>query len=116
MVVAPRCDAANSEEAIWLPGFCIRHGWNSMAASQFRFAALVVVLLAFAITYAAVLNNHGGAASYLFYGFCWIMLLNVFWHIGASFYFRAYAPGSITAVVLVLPISLYLIFCTRIRD
>jgi hypothetical protein len=37
-------------------------------------------------------------------------------HVGVSFYSRAYAPGAITAVVLVLPITLYLIFCTRIRD
>lgn len=106
----------NVEEAICLPGFRARHGWNSITAPQFRLAALVVALLAFVVTYATIQNNRSRTASRLFYAFCWIMLLNVFWHVGASFYFRAYAPGAITAVVLVLPITLYLIFSTRIRD
>ena len=106
----------NVEEAIWLPEFRTRHGWNSITASQFRLAALVVALSAFAVTYGAIQKNRSRTVSYLFYAFCWIMLLNVFWHVGASFYFRAYAPGAITAVVSVFPITLYLIFCTRIRD
>jgi|KBSMisStaDraftv2_1062788.scaffolds.fasta_scaffold00515_36 hypothetical protein len=106
----------NVEEAIWIPGFRTRHGWNSITASQFRLAALMVVLLAFAVTYVAIPNDRSRTASHLFYAFCWIMLLNVFWHVGVCFYFRAYAPGAITAVVLVLPITLYLIFRTRIRD
>ena len=104
----------NAEEVMWLPDFRARHGWNSITPSQFRLAALVSALLVVAVTYAATKNIR--TASLLFYTLCWIMLLNVLWHVGASFYFRAYAPGSITAVVLVLPITLYLIFCVRIHD
>ena len=104
----------NVEEAIWLPDFRTRHGWNSITPSQFRLAALVFALLVVAVTYAATKNIR--TALLLFYTLCWIMLVNVLWHVGASFYFRAYAPGSITAVVLVLPITWHLIFCVRILD
>ena len=104
----------NAEEAIWLPDFRTRYGWNSITPSQFRLAALVSALLVAAVTYAATRNIR--TASLWFYTLCWIMLVNVLWHVGASFYFRAYAPGSITAVVLVLPITWYLIFCVRIHD
>jgi len=106
----------NVEEAIWLPGFRARHGWTSITPSQFRLAALASVLVALAVTYAATQNKRSPIASLIFHAFCWIMLVNVLWHVGASFYFRAYAPGSITAVALVLPITLYLIFWIRIRD
>ena len=106
----------NAEEAILLPGFLVRHGWNSVTASQFRLGAFVVALSAFAVTYVAIQDNRSRTASAAFYAFCWIMLLNVFWHIGVSFFVRAYAPGSITAVALVFPVTLYLIFGVRIRD
>ena len=106
----------NAEEAIWLPAFRSRHGWNSISAAPFRTGAFLVALLAFAVTYATLQNRRNRAASWLFHAFCWIMLLNVLWHVGACFYFRAYAPGVITAVVLVLPITMYLIFCSRGRD
>jgi len=106
----------NVEEAIWLPGFRAHHGWTSITPLQFRMAALVSAVFALAVTYAATKNDRNRIASFIFYTFCWIMLLNVMWHVAASFYFRAYAPGSITAVVAVLPITLYLIFCIRIRD
>ena len=106
----------NAEEAIWLPEFRAHHGWNSITPSQFRLAALMVAFLALAVTFAAIQNNRSRTASIVFYMFCWIMLLNVFWHVGASFFFRAYAPGSVTAVVLVLPVTLYLIFSIRMRD
>lgn len=99
----------NVEEAIWLPPFRAQHGWNSITATQFRLAALLVALLAFAVTCAATQNPRSRAASFLFYAFCWIMLLNALWHVTASIYFRAYAPGFVTAVILLLPVTLYLI-------
>jgi hypothetical protein len=40
----------NAEEAIWLPAFRSRHGWNSISATQFRAGAFLVALLAFAVT------------------------------------------------------------------
>jgi hypothetical protein len=45
----------------------------------------------------------------VFAGFLIAMLLNVFWHVGVAIYFRAYAPGVVTAIAINLPVMTYLL-------
>ena len=99
----------NTEEAIWLPGFRARHGWHSITPFEFRMGTAIVALLAIAVTLATLRHGRSRFASWCYYAFCWIMLLNVFWHAGVAIYVRAYVPGLLTAVAFVLPVTLYLI-------
>ena len=99
----------NLEEAIWLPGFWCAHGWNRVSGAQFRVAAVLVAALAFAVTYAAQRAGRATSARWILVAFCFVMLLNALWHIGATLYLRVYAPGVVTAVLLVLPVTAYLL-------
>jgi hypothetical protein len=100
----------NAEEAAWLPAWSQQAGrfHPVVGAAEFRFAVTVLTLLAFLVTFFA--SRRGGswlavAGSY------WIaMLLNVFFpHLLASIVERGYTPGVVTAVVLNLPVDLYLL-------
>lgn len=98
----------NMEEAIWMPRFWRSHAWHPIHVTEFRALAFAVALLAFAVTYAAT-RERRKFAIYAFAAFCAIMLLNALWHIGVTIYLRTYAPGVVTAIFLVLPISAYLL-------
>jgi len=72
-----------------------------------------VAALAFVITYAAERKRRGRVASRLFFAFCVVMFFNALWHIAATIYLRAYAPGVVTAVLVVLPVTSYLLVHSR---
>jgi hypothetical protein len=97
----------NLEEAIWMPVFWRSHGWHAVNPAGFRTLAFALALLAFVVTYGAYKQNK--LAIYFFAGFGMVMLLNALWHIGVTLYLRAYSPGVVTAVVVVLPITSYLL-------
>lgn len=98
----------NLEEAIWMPRFWLERGWHTISAAEFRTLAAVVALLAIAVTLAAT-RTRNKLATYVFFGFCGVMLLNAFWHIGVAIDLHAYAPGVVTAAILVAPITAYLL-------
>ena len=99
----------NLEEAIWLPRYWVRRGWQLWSASEFRVFATLVAGLAWLITYFSLRHQERSIARRLFLGFCWVMLLNAVWHIAASLYIHSYAPGVVTAIFLVLPATSYLL-------
>lgn len=102
----------NLEEALWLPAWSQRAGrWRyPVGAREFRSA---VVLLAAAAVAAVLLANSGGKGSvgaYLVSGYALAMLLNViFPHVLASVTLREYVPGTLTAVLLNLPVCALLL-------
>jgi hypothetical protein len=104
----------NLEEAVWLPAWSQDAGlagWlQPIGAPEFRFA---VVVLTLAAVLAAALAQTGGKRSigaYLISGYALAMLLNVvFPHVMASLLLWDYAPGTLTAVLLNLPICALLL-------
>ena len=104
----------NLEEASRLPGDWARRDWHFLSASEFRSVALLVAGLG---NYLLSLRREKSVvARRLFLVFCWVMLVNAFWHIAATLYIRSYAPGVATAALLVLPTTSYHFFGVRLED
>jgi hypothetical protein len=100
----------NLEEAVWLPGFWQNRSWHlPISTSEFRIASGLVAILAYFLTYLSVRDGEKSVGAYMMASFCAIMLLNAIWHIAATAYLRTYAPGVVTAVLLVLPVTIYLL-------
>ena len=78
-----------------------------------RTLRLAVALYSVVIVLAAAAATHGGANSagaYVIVGFAVTLVLNVlFPHLGATLWFRTYAPGTATALFLNLPLGVWLI-------
>ncbi|MBV9179677.1 MAG: HXXEE domain-containing protein [Acidobacteria bacterium] len=103
----------NLEETLWLPGFWRGLGWNPLPPQAFRLAELGVAALAWAITYQAIGRGRKSLAARALVIFCLIMFLNALWHVAATIYMRRYAPGVVTAVLVVLPATAYLLLKAR---
>jgi hypothetical protein len=103
----------NLEEAIWLPGWVAEHA-NQLpyvaGPAAFRFAAAVLTVAAYVITYLSVHHGRENLWTYLWFGYVVTMLANVFIpHVPAALIFRSYAPGLVTAVVVNLPVMTFLL-------
>lgn len=102
----------NLEEAIWLPAWSQAAGrWHySVGNSEFRFAVVVLTLLAAGAAGLATLQGKGGLGAYLVTGYALAMLLNVlFPHLLATLVLRRYVPGTATAVLLNMPVTIALL-------
>lgn len=102
----------NAEEAIWLPNWLKRGGrWHaSVTPVNFRFAATVLTVLAFAITWLSVESGKQTAWTYLAFGCIAVTLANVLIpHLAATIALRSYVPGVVTAVFLNLPVLTLLV-------
>lgn len=103
----------NAEEAWLLPSWPRRprFRWAVVEAGSFRFAAVVLSLVALL---AAGLAGTGGAHSlgaYFIAGYAVAMVLNVFVpHVAATLALRAYAPGTATALLCNLPLGGWLVY------
>jgi hypothetical protein len=101
----------NAEEAILLPVWSRKAGrWHvSVAAADFRFAVLVLTAAAFVCAW---LSDHGSTVGdYLLCGYALAMLLNVFVpHLAATIVLWRYAPGTGTALGLILPTASLLLW------
>jgi hypothetical protein len=100
----------NLEESIWMPAFWREHEihfWPS--AALFRAVAAALALVAFLITFWSIRSGKRSAGTYVFALFALVLALNAFWHLGVTLWFRGYTPGVLTALVLNLPITLYLL-------
>jgi len=75
-----------------------------------QFAALLVFITAvvFLIAASSDLSEPGSAAGYALIAVQATMLLNVASHIGAAIVLRGYSPGLVTAILVNLPFSLWL--------
>jgi hypothetical protein len=107
----------NAEEAVWLPDWSKRVGrWHSpIAPGVFRFAAAVLTVLAFVVTWLSAGSGKQTVWTYLAFGYMVAMLANVLIpHVAASVALRSYTPGVATAVVLNLPVlSLLVVLALR---
>ena len=102
----------NIEEAVWLPRWSESAGrWHHpVNAREFRFAVVVLTVLAYVVSFLAVLGGRGSIGAYLVAGYALAMLLNVaFPHIAATMALRSYAPGTATALLLNLPVTICLL-------
>jgi hypothetical protein len=97
----------NAEEAIWLPGWSKRAVlWHRpVTPGSFRFAAGVLTVLAYAITWLSIGSGKQTVWTYLAFGCIAVTLANVLIpHVAATVALRNYMPGLATAVLLNLPV------------
>ncbi len=100
----------NAEEAMALPAWSRRAGrWHvPVGAREFRFATAVLTLLVWAAAAAAAWD--GAAGAYAVGGYALAMAGNAFApHLAATLALRRYAPGTASALVAVLPVSVALL-------
>lgn len=104
----------NIEESIWLPKWSKYAGryHPQVANNEFHFAVMVVTLLGHVLTFIfLVLGNTNDIIKYLYLGFLMMMCFNaIFPHLIGTIILKKYAPGTLTGLLLNLPIGLYLIF------
>jgi hypothetical protein len=107
----------NAEEAIWLPAWARRTGFRHTPVSPgvFRFAASVLTVLAFVITWLSAESGRQTVWTYLAFGSMVVALANVLIpHLAATVARRSYMPGTATAVLLNLPVhSLLVVMALR---
>jgi hypothetical protein len=102
----------NLEEAIWLPDWSRTAGrWHpAVGNAEFRFSVIVLTLLAILSVALATVQGKESLGAYLVAGYALAMLLNVLLpHVVASLVRRSYMPGTATAVLLNLPVTLYVL-------
>jgi len=104
----------NGEEAIWMPGWAARHAAQlpvqPPGGATIRFGLVLLTFLAYAVTYLSDRKGRESIWAYLLFGGAAAMLLNVFVpHVPATFLFRSYTPGVITAVLINLPVMTILV-------
>lgn len=102
----------NLEEAIWLPRWSRQAGrWHApVMECEFRFAVIVLTLLAAASAALALMQGPQSLGAYILSGYALAMGLNVFIpHVSATIIMRRYMPGTATAVLLNLPVCAALI-------
>jgi hypothetical protein len=104
--------AHNLEEAIWLPAWSQTAGrWpQAVGNTEFRFAVIILTLLAVISTWLATVQGKASFGAYLVAGYALAILLNVLVpHLAASLVSRSYMPGTATAVLLNLPVTIGLL-------
>ena len=97
----------NLEEAIWLPKWSQQAGrWHPRVNKfPFRFAVVVLTLLAYGIILCSYWGGKGNLGDYLLTGYAFTMLLNAFFpHLLGTLVLRRYCPGLITALFLNVPV------------
>ena len=100
----------NLEEAVWFPSFWQNRSWHlPINALEFRIATALVAILAYFVTYLSVRKGKKSIGAYMVAAFSTIMLLNAIWHVVATVYVQTYSPGVVTAVLLILPVTIYVL-------
>lgn len=104
----------NIEEALWLPRWSqyAKKFHPPVAKNEFHFAVLVITVLGYVLTFLVLLTDSSNdIVKYLYLGFLLMMAFNaVFPHLIATIVLRRYAPGTLTGLLLNLPIGVYVIF------
>jgi hypothetical protein len=83
-----------------------------VGTDEFRFGVLVVTLLGYWATFLFLAFGAGSSLiRYVYFGFLLMMAMNaVFPHLVATIALKKYAPGTITGLLLNLPLALYIVF------
>lgn len=104
----------NIEEALWLPKWSqyAKKFHPPVSKNEFHFAVLVITVLGYVLTFLILLTGSANnIVKYLYLGFLLMMAFNaVFPHLIATIVLRRYAPGTLTGLLLNLPIGLYILF------
>lgn len=103
----------NIEEALWLPRWSryAKKYHKEVGEKEFRFTVIVVTAAGYLITLQHLILGPDSVISQdIFLGFVLVMACNaIFPHLMASIVLRRYAPGTLTGLLLNLPIGLYLL-------
>jgi hypothetical protein len=103
----------NLEEAVFdLPGWSetAGHFHPVVGTAQFILAVAVITIIGWLITYLAVKKGKGSIWAYLLFCLILIVDINVFFpHVLATIFTKSLAPGTVSAVLLNLPICTYLL-------
>jgi hypothetical protein len=109
----------NIEEAIWLPQWSknTKRYHKEVSANEFGFAVIVITAIGYLITFQYFLfAPEVSISKYIFLGFVLTMILNViFPHIMSSIVMKKYAPGTLTGILLIWPLGIYIIY-TGVTD
>jgi len=103
----------NLEEALWLPRWSQSAGrWHHpVGAREFRFAVGVLTALAYVTAGLSVVGGKETVGTYFIAGYALAMFMNVFFpHLLATLIMRRYAPGTATALLLNLPVTVLLLY------
>ena len=104
----------NIEEGIWLPKWSKYAGryHPQVKKNEFHFGLMVVTLLGYILTFIFLISGASNEIiKYLYLGFLLMMSFNaIFPHLIATIVLKKYAPGTLTGILLNLPIGLYVIF------
>jgi hypothetical protein len=102
----------NLEEAVLLPDWSQQagRGHRPVGRIPFRFAVLVLTLLAYLCAYLGLMGGKQSVGIYLLGGYAFAMLVNVFFpHLIAATRLQQYVPGLGTALALILPVCFTLL-------
>ncbi len=105
----------NLEEAIWMPGWSVKSNVSRIkgGAFEFRFAVIVLTILAYIATAMAAVNGRQSWSAYIYTGFVFGMLVNVFIpHLAISAKMKRYTPGVGSAVLIILPVTSFILWKT----
>ncbi|MEN6413977.1 MAG: HXXEE domain-containing protein [Veillonellales bacterium] len=99
----------NIEEGIWLPKWSKNAGKYHVQVSsrEFHFALIIVTTFGYIVTFLSMtLGQFQEIVKYVYLGFIFMVCLNSFFpHLIATIALRRYAPGTLTGVLLNLPIG-----------
>jgi hypothetical protein len=103
----------NIEEALWLPAWSkyAKRFIKQIDAQEFRFALLMVTILALLVTSAFIAFPQNEITRYIYFGFLGTIMVNVIIpHLVATVVLKRYCPGLISGLLLNLPINGFIIF------
>lgn len=98
----------NVEEALWLPQWSMHASrfQRPVGKDEFRFAVIVITMLAYLATGLFILAPQVSVLKYVFFGFVGAMMINVIViHLLSTVMLRKYSPGLITGIFLLLPFN-----------
>jgi drug/metabolite transporter (DMT)-like permease len=102
----------NIEEALWLPAWS-KHAeryHKKVTENEFRFAVIIVTAIGYLITFQYFLFPGNQISKFIYSGFVLMMVANaIFPHMLATIALRRYAPGTITGVMLNVPVGAYIL-------
>jgi len=104
----------NLEEALWLPQWSkhARKYHKEVSKNEFTFAVIAVTAIGYLLTFQYFIFAPSSSFSrYVYLGFILMMVANViFPHLIATVILKKYAPGTITGILLNVPIGIYILF------
>jgi len=103
----------NIEEAIWLPKWSklTKKYHKPVKADDFRFAVVIVTVLAYLATLLLLIFNDVNLFKYIYFGFLGSMILNaIFPHLVMTIVLKKYAPGLLTGLFINIPFNSYIIY------